>query len=140
MNTNTDMSTNTDSNSSTKNVLAYAAIVATESGASTFEDRTIDLPETYVAEAVPLMGVAGLPSAGGVLYIRTDAFDSAAHPAPRRQWFVMLRGAVDIRVSTGESRRFGPGELLLLTDTTGEGHATATVGTGPFENLFIPIG
>jgi hypothetical protein len=37
---------------------------------------------------------------------------------------VMLRGAVEVEVSEGTRRRFGPGDLVLAADTTGRGHLT----------------
>lgn len=52
----------------------------------------------------------------------------------------MLRGSIEIEVSDGTRRRFAPGDLLLVTDTTGIGHVTFTVGQPPFETLFVPQG
>src|SRR5262249_31208113 len=46
-----------------------------------------------------------------------------AHPAPRMLQSY-LPGAVEVTVSDGESRRFGPGSLVLLEDTDGRGHST----------------
>jgi hypothetical protein len=50
----------------------------------------------------------------------------------------MLRGVIEVQVSDGSSRRFGPGDLVLATDTSGHGHVTLTVGEPPFEALIIP--
>jgi hypothetical protein len=35
-----------------------------------------------------------------------------------------LSGTVEVTASDGESRRFGPGSLVLLEDTHGKGHST----------------
>jgi hypothetical protein len=40
----------------------------------------------------------------------------------------MLRGEVEVTASDGETRRFSPGGLLLVEDTTGKGHSTRVVG------------
>ena len=85
------------------------------------------------------MAVGGLPSRGGVQFVRSAAFDSAAHPAPREQWVVMLRGTIEVTVTDGTRRRFGAGDLVLAADTTGLGHVTTGVGEPPFEALFIPL-
>jgi hypothetical protein len=115
---------------------AYVAIVATPDGGSAFQDRSLCLEDRVVAQALPPLGVAQLSGVGGVLLLRSDAFDSPPHPAPRRQWVIPLRGELLVTVSDGTSRRFGPGDLVLVTDTTGAGHATvATVG----EALFVPV-
>ena len=47
-----------------------------------------------------------------------------AHPAPFRMLQSYLSGTVEVTASDGQSRRFGPGSLLLLEDTRGQGHST----------------
>src|SRR5262249_49275040 len=91
-----------------------------------------------VADGMPPMFAGGLRSAGGVVFLRSAEFDSDPHPAPARQWVVMLRGAIEIEVSDGTRRRFEPGDLLLVTDTTGTGHLTSAAGDPPLEALFVP--
>lgn len=85
------------------------------------------------------MALCGVPLRSGVQFVRSAAFDSTAHPAPREQWVVMLRGMIEVTVSGGSRRRFGPGDLVLAADTTGTGHTTTGVGDPPFEALFIPV-
>src|SRR6478609_5004501 len=57
------------------------------------------------------------------------------HPAPRRQLVVHLRGEVEVEVSDGEVRRFGPGSVVLVEDLGGRGHRTRSVGKEPRETL-----
>ncbi|MFI6790587.1 hypothetical protein ACIBG4_24990 [Nonomuraea sp. NPDC050383] len=114
-------------------------IIRTEDGGSAFEDGEIALERRQVADGVPAMAVGGLPSRDGVQFLRSAAFDSSAHPAPREQWVVMLRGTIEVTVTDGGRRRFGPGDLVLAADTTGLGHVTTGVGEAPFEALFIPL-
>ena len=47
------------------------------------------------------------------------------HRAPRRRWVITLSGTVDIGVGDGTRMTFGPGDVLLAEDMTGQGH-TAT--------------
>jgi|SRR2546425_4583117 len=47
------------------------------------------------------------------------------HRAPRRRWVITLSGAVDIGIGDGTTMTFGPGDVLLAEDVTGQGH-TAT--------------
>jgi hypothetical protein len=49
------------------------------------------------------------------------------HVAPRRHLSVILAGTLEVECSPEEIRRFGPGSLVLLEDTTGEGHLTRVV-------------
>jgi hypothetical protein len=117
----------------------FTRIARGDDGGSTFEDDEVVLADQHVADGVPAMALGGLPSAGGVLFVRSAEFDSAPHAAPREQWVVMLRGMIEVTVIDGTRRRFGPGDLLLAADTTGTGHVTSGVGEPPFEALFIPV-
>ena len=44
------------------------------------------------------------------------------HNAPRRQYVIQLRGRAEIEVPGGNKIIQGPGDILLVEDTTGEGH------------------
>jgi hypothetical protein len=44
------------------------------------------------------------------------------HNAPRRQYCITLAGSVEIRVGDGSAETFGPGDVFLAEDVTGEGH------------------
>jgi hypothetical protein len=84
------------------------------------------------------MGIAAMSPGGPVTFLRSAEFDSEPHPAPRVQWVVMVRGTLEVEVSDGSRRRFGPGDLVHVSDTTGRGHVTTAVGEPPFEALFVP--
>src|SRR5215467_7110959 len=117
-------------------VKRYTKIVRTGDGGSAF-DAEIPLRQ-QVADGVQPVYTDGLRSAAGVEFLRSAEFDSDPHPAPARQWVVMLRGAIEVEVSDGTRRRFEPGDLLLVTDTTGTGHLTSAAGDPPLEALFVP--
>jgi hypothetical protein len=121
-------------------VKRFSRIVCTADGGSAFEDGELPLAEQQVASGFAPTLVGRLaPSAAGVLYLWSpEAFDSEPHPAPRRQWVVVLRGMLEVVVSSGERRRFAPGDLVLAADTSGKGHVSYSVGEPPFEFLFVP--
>ncbi|MGR6914947.1 hypothetical protein ACU635_11930 [[Actinomadura] parvosata] len=119
--------------------MRFTRIVRMEDGGSAFEDGELALEQRQVAEGVPPMAVGALPSRDGVQFLRSAAFDSSAHPAPREQWVVLVKGMIEVLVSDGSRRRFGPGDLVLAADTSGRGHVTTGVGEPPFEALFIPV-
>jgi hypothetical protein len=52
------------------------------------------------------------------------AWGGGASRRPFRMLQSYLSGAVEVTASDGQSRRFGPGSLLLLEDTRGQGHST----------------
>jgi quercetin dioxygenase-like cupin family protein len=61
------------------------------------------------------------------------------HPAPRRQYVILISGELEIGFGDGTVRRFGPGDARLVEDTTGQGHTTRFIGTGPVITAVIPL-
>jgi len=54
-------------------------------------------------------------------------WSSEWHPTSVRNIFFVLTGEWEVVASDGESRRFGPGSVLLVEDTTGKGHSSRVV-------------
>jgi hypothetical protein len=44
------------------------------------------------------------------------------HNAPRRQWCITLSGSVTIGIGDGTERTFGPGDVFLAEDVSGQRH------------------
>jgi uncharacterized cupin superfamily protein len=61
------------------------------------------------------------------------------HRAPRRQYVINLSGETEIEIGDGSKRRFGPGDILLAEDTSGQGHISRDVGAQPRRFIFIPL-
>jgi len=120
-------------------LLRYTRVVRTADGGSAFEDAEVHLGMQRVASGTPPMLVGDLSFGGAAVFLRGAEFDSEPHPAPTEQWVLMLRGAIEIEVSDGSRRRFAPGDLVLVTDTTGRGHVTFARGEPPLEALFLPV-
>jgi quercetin dioxygenase-like cupin family protein len=53
------------------------------------------------------------------------------HPAPQRQFVIILSGQLEIGFEDGSKKVFGPGDARLVEDTTGKGHTTVAVGSEP---------
>lgn len=77
-----------------------------------------------------------------------EGYVNDGHPAPRRQFVLVSAGEVEVTVSDGEVRRFGPGSVFL-DDDTGKGHRTRAVGPGgcvvvwvacPWAGFIEPLG
>ncbi|MGH8226413.1 MAG: hypothetical protein ACREU3_00695 [Steroidobacteraceae bacterium] len=60
------------------------------------------------------------------------------HRAPRRMWLIVVQGMARVTAGDGEVRRFGPGSVLLMDDTTGKGHITQAIGKLDHIALTIP--
>jgi hypothetical protein len=61
------------------------------------------------------------------------------HPAPRRQFVIILAGQLEIGLGDGSKQVFGPGDARLVEDTTGQGHTTRVHGSVPCLTATIPL-
>jgi hypothetical protein len=52
------------------------------------------------------------------------------HNAPCAQYIIYLEGKVEVLASGGETRHFGPGDILLATDLEGQGHVSKVINPG----------
>ena len=61
---------------------------------------------------------------GSSIQINEPSEFSEFHPAPRRRWMSMLSGQIEIQMADGTIHSFGPNDLRLWEDVTGQGHRT----------------
>ena len=52
------------------------------------------------------------------------------HVAPSKQYIIYLDGEVEVTTSSGQTRLFKAGDILLASDTTGMGHISKTIKPG----------
>ena len=116
--------------------MKYTRIYADAKGESHLQDVEPEMKATDHASTMSEM-----IAAKGVIFrdTRSGEYVIDWHNAPRRQFVVNLAGEVEIEVSDGEVRRFGPGSILLDEDLTGKGHISRGIGTGTRHTLFIPL-
>ncbi len=116
----------------------YVRIYSDEHGESHFEDVQLDMTLEDYASAQWL--ISGPHDVSDLRFRRVvTEFPDEPHLAPRRQFIVALAGESEVEVSDGETRRFGPGSVILVEDTTGKGHTTRRIGETVRETLFIPL-
>lgn len=65
-------------------------------------------------------------------------WDTEWHVAPKRQFIVNLLGGVTVRASDGEARTFQAGDVLLVEDMTGKGHASKALNGQIRHCIVIP--
>ena len=63
--------------------------------------------------------------------IRQPDIEQDWHPAPKRQFVIILSGALQITYPDGSKKVFGSGEARLMDNITGKGHKTIAVGGVP---------
>ena len=62
------------------------------------------------------------------------------HPAPRNQYLVVLEGDLDVIMGDGQRMAVGPGDVIQVEDTSGEGHILRfRDGCERYIFLFAPI-
>lgn len=104
-------------------------------GESHFEEIEISL-----SDAGPIGQLSQQLAATGIIFRTTSPdYDYTWHNAPRRQYIIMLDGAVDVEIGDGTIRRFGPGSILLAEDTTGRGHISRAVEHQPRTSIFVTL-
>jgi hypothetical protein len=102
---------------------------------SHFEDLEIEL--THAGDIGELSEKV---NATGIIFRRTSPdYDYDWHNAPRRQYIMMLDGAVDVEIGDGTVRRFSTGDILLAEDITGNGHKSKAVNNRPRTSVFVTL-
>ena len=61
------------------------------------------------------------------------------HPAPARQFVLLLKGELEVEVSDGERRAFTQGAIVFLEDTKGRGHKDHAVNDDELILALIPV-
>ncbi len=105
----------------------FLRIYSGDDGKSHFEE--MKLPQ----------GALNLDAAAGVRFARMEPhYFYDFHVSPRRQYLITVSGYIDQGTGDGTVRRFGPGDVMLEDDLTGQGH-TARIGPEPRLFVVIPI-
>jgi quercetin dioxygenase-like cupin family protein len=122
--------------------VTYVCLYADKAGETHFEDVVLPTTmQTHTSGA--LTAVSGLVPASGLIFRRVvqdvgGEVEAAFHTAPYPVFIITLEGAAEVTVSDGERRLFGPGSVVLVTDTSGRGHLTRPVGDTPRVTIFAP--
>jgi quercetin dioxygenase-like cupin family protein len=78
--------------------------------------------------------------ATGVRFTRYPVgYFSDWHTAPRCMYGIMLSGQVECMVGDGTMQRWGPGDIVLEEDLTGQGHTNRVMGGEPLLVAFVRL-
>ena len=112
----------------------YLRLYSDDTGESHFEEVEVTLALTDFAPPAAPAYLATLGEATSILILAGDENwgGTEPHPAPACQFALSITGTLEVTASDGEMRRIGPGQLLLLEDTTGAGHSTRALGDVAF--------
>lgn len=115
---------------STMPVVAYVRVFTGDDGHSYFEDvkpsgLTRGTPESDLRA---IFGDVLAVDTAVFRYVVREADHQHRHNAPRPQFIIVLKGLCEVETSLGDTRRFGPGDVLLAEDVDGLGHSTRRIG------------
>ncbi len=121
----------------------YIRIFSDDDGLSHFEDLDFEYDDLAGAQTPVARGVSAASASPGnvkgAVFRRFALGNSSKHPAPRKQYVVVLAGSLVIQTGDGEERQFGPGQVLLMDDTMGEGHLTTFGHEEPCTCMVVQI-
>ena len=95
--------------------MQFFRLYSGDDGKSHFEDLQQTAASTYFLQNLPAKGLVFKNDLN-----REDLH--GWHTAPRRQWCITLAGNVEIGLGDGTKKTFGPGDVFLAEDVTGQGH------------------
>jgi hypothetical protein len=121
--------------------MQYTKVTDDAHGGSTIEEVEVGQSEMPYAANVPPLLVSGAIPATGVVFVTTppEVRETEPHPAPRRQFVVMLEGEIEVETTDGERRSFAPGMVALVEDVDGRGHVSTVRSPGPATFMAIPL-
>jgi quercetin dioxygenase-like cupin family protein len=116
--------------------LKVTRIYSGNDGESHFEDISVELEDF---RSGVLKRSKPLKASGMTFNAFEGSLGESWHNTPRKQCIIILSGEVDLGVSDGGKRRFGPGHVLLLEDTAGKGHTTHAVDGKLREEIWVTL-
>jgi quercetin dioxygenase-like cupin family protein len=120
--------------------LEYTRLCADSTGASHFVDEGMAFTLVDFAPPAPPISLSEAFDASAVALMSSPSgWYGGWHPAPRRQFVFVLVGELEVEVSDGEVRTFGPGSVVLVEDTTGRGHVSRIVGEDRCYCVVVPL-
>ena len=120
--------------------MKYVRVYADSDGESHFEDVGVEFTLVEFAPPAPPLNVSAFTPASRLGFLNAPpGWYGDWHPAPRRQFIFYLAGELESEVSDGEVRRFGPGSVTLLEDTTGKGHTSRVVSSGELLGVVVQL-
>src|SRR5262245_8966553 len=105
--------------------LRCSVLSADSQGRTQFRDEYLP----WQPGASPQSLVTPFLDAAQIVFLRLRlGYRSDWHPAPRKQFVMVLEGAMEVEAGDGNRREFRAGSVLLVTDTQGRGHRTNVLG------------
>ena len=120
--------------------MKYIHLFSDSDGTTHFKDVEVTMnPADYAPPARPLNVSSGQPATGLVSIGVPSGWFGDFHPAPKRQWMVIVAGVLEIGVSDGEKRILEPGAVGFLEDAGSKGHTMRSIGDVPAYLMVVEV-
>lgn len=107
--------------------MRYLRLFSDGDDGSRFEERELGFEAREFAPPAPPIEVSDPAAASSVMLLRfPKGWHDPAHPAPARQFMIVVSGLIDVTAGD-EVRRLSSGDLILVEDTAPPGHGTTVL-------------
>lgn len=119
--------------------LKYMRLYTDAEGVSHFSHEAYEL-RSGADRGQGMLAALPIDNVQGATYValRNGQGGDQWHTAPRRQFIICLTGEAEFTAGSGEVRRLKPGGVILVEDTTGQGHITRSVGNVDHIAIVVP--
>ncbi len=101
---------------------------AGDDGSSRFESGELQFVAVEDVSPGGTFGVAGLGAREAGIVRFEPGFSCDFHNSPEATWMLFMQGQMEIEVSDGVTRTFGPGDAIEFHDASGQGHRSRVIG------------
>jgi len=106
----------------------YVRLFSDDLGESHFQDIQTDLNATEFAPGIPNLFISNPFSASQASFFGAPSgWEADWHVSSGSHLFAVISGAWEVTASDGEMRTFSQGDVLLVEDTFGKGHASRVI-------------
>lgn len=110
-------------------LLEVARVASDANGKSHFAVGAVPLDvQDYAPPGPPIAVSPRLPASDIAFAALPPGYVADWHVAPRRQYGMVLAGAIEIETGDGARQTFARGSVFLLEDVAGQGHRTRVSG------------
>jgi quercetin dioxygenase-like cupin family protein len=121
-------------------MLGFTHLYSDANGVSHFRAETLEFTSLSGPNVPRALSAYALQGAQGATFLRlAQGAVEDWHAAPRTQFLIIVQGESEVTAGDGQTRRFKPGDVVLMDDTRGKGHRTAAVGPQDHVALAIPV-
>ena len=118
----------------------YVNLFADADGSSHFRELVSELSSTEFAPRIPPLFLSSPIESHQVSFFGAPAgWESDWHPSSGRHLFMVMSGEWEITASDGEVRTFSTGDVLLVEDTNGKGHASRVISAADSLALLVKL-